>query len=117
MKYSMQAGMTESDCRLISRFQGSLRELEPVEIRLVDDKAHEKLWNRVVRDYHYLGHEKIPGRRLKYILYAGERVIGAMGWKSGSLKLEARDCFIGWSVEQRQQHLDHVVNNNRFLIF
>lgn len=117
MKYSMQAGMTESDCKLIGKFEGSIRELGPVEIRLVDDKAHETLWNRVVSAYHYLGHERIPGRRLKYILYAGDRVIGAIGWKSGSLKLEARDCFIGWSVEQRQQHLDHVVNNNRFLIF
>jgi len=32
------------------------------------------------------------------------------------LKLECRDCFIGWSSEQRKRFLAHVLNNDRFLI-
>jgi len=32
------------------------------------------------------------------------------------LKLESRDCFIGWSSDQRRQYLAHILNNDRFLI-
>lgn len=37
----------------------------------------------------------IIGKRLKYLAFSGERVVAALGWKSASLKLEYRDCFIG----------------------
>jgi SRSO17 transposase len=32
------------------------------------------------------------------------------------LKLESRDCYIGWSAQQRKQYLAHIINNDRFLI-
>jgi hypothetical protein len=32
------------------------------------------------------------------------------------LKLGSRDCFIGWTVQQRKQYLSHILNNDRFLI-
>jgi len=76
----------------------------------------EGLWNTLVREYHYLGHRKIAGKRIKYLGFAGCRPIAALSWKSGSLRLEARDCFIGWSDEQRGEYVKHVLNNNRFLI-
>jgi hypothetical protein len=49
-------------------------------------------------------------------VYAGEEPIGALGWKSGSLKLRARDCFVGWDARQREQYLAHVINNYRFVL-
>ena len=49
-------------------------------------------------------------------MYAGEEPIGALGWKGGSLKLRARDCFVGWDEGQRRQYLDHVINNYRFVL-
>jgi SRSO17 transposase len=49
-------------------------------------------------------------------MYARDRPIAAMGWQSGALKLQARDCFIGWTDEQRGRYLAHVINNDRFVI-
>jgi SRSO17 transposase len=32
------------------------------------------------------------------------------------LRLRARDCFAGWDAQQRQEYLDHVINNYRFVL-
>lgn len=98
------------------RIECKLTDLKPVEIRLVEGEDEEAFWERFVGEHHYLGYRKYYGRRLRYLIYGRGRLLGAIGWKSGSLKLESRDCFIGWTVEQRRQYLAHVLNNDRFLI-
>jgi SRSO17 transposase len=95
----------------------SLAELGSVHLKLVSDTNLESLWDYLVSENHYLGHKRFIGRRLKYLVFTGERPIAAIGWRSASLKLEARDYYIGWSKEQRKNYLKHIVNNNRFLIF
>lgn len=94
----------------------SLAELPPVTIKLVADPQSWQRWKAVVERYHYLGVRKPTGRRLQYLVYAGEEPIGALGWKGGSLKLRARDCFVGWNAQQREEHLGHVINNYRFVL-
>lgn len=94
----------------------SLAELPPITIELVADPQSWQRWKGIVQRYHYLGVRKPTGRRLQYLVYAGEQPIGALGWKGGSLKLRARDCFVGWNAGQREQHLDHVINNYRFVL-
>jgi hypothetical protein len=39
-----------------------------------------------------------------------------LSFRAASLKLKPRDCFIGWSPEQKSQYLHKLANNNRFLI-
>ena len=94
----------------------SLSDLGQVRLEMVSGSSSELLWNILVRAYHYLGHQRMFGRRLKYLAFADSRLVAALGWKTASIRLEARDCFIGWSDEQRKKYLKHVVNNNRFLI-
>ena len=94
----------------------SLMDLGEVRLEMVSGNSLESLWNTLVREYHYLGHQRIFGRRLKYLAFVEMRPIAALSWKTASIRLEARDCFIGWSEEQRKKYLKHVVNNNRFLI-
>ncbi|MHA1962704.1 MAG: IS701 family transposase [Candidatus Thorarchaeota archaeon] len=94
----------------------SLSDLREIRLKMVSGSSSEFLWNTLVREYHYLGHQRMFGRRLKYLAFADSRPIAALGWKTASIRLEARDCFIGWSDEQRKKYLKHVVNNNRFLI-
>ena len=94
----------------------SLKELGEIRFTLVSGGPREAVWNKLVREHHYLGHQRMFGRRLKYLAYAQERPIGAFGFKSASIRLEARDCFIGWSEQQRKKYLKHIVNNSRFLI-
>ncbi len=94
----------------------SLSDLGEVRLEMVSGCSSELLWNVLVREYHYLGHKRMFGRRLKYLAFTDNRPIAALGWKTASIHLEARECFIGWSEEQRKKYLKHVLNNNRFLI-
>ena len=99
-----------------SRLECSLAELAPVTIELVEDPQSWLRWKQVVGRYHYLGVKQPTGRRLHYLVYSGQDPIGALGWKGGSLKLRARDCFVGWDTGQRRAYLDHVINNYRFVL-
>ena len=94
----------------------SLADVGEIDLQIVSGTSMEPLWNHLVREYHYLGHQRMIGQRLKYLACANGRPIAALGWKAASLRLEARDCYIGWTGEQRKKYLKHVVNNNRFLI-
>jgi SRSO17 transposase len=95
-----------------------LHELLPLYFVLVSGRSEETTWNQVIDAYHYLGYKKIPGKRLKYLVYTNQtRPVAAIGWKSGSRYLEVRDRFIGWSPECREKSLDHIATNIRFLIF
>ena len=78
----------------------SLADLGQLRLEMVSGSSLELLWNILVRTYHYLGHQRMFGRRLKYLAFAESRPIAALGWKTASIRLEARDCFIGWSEEQ-----------------
>ncbi len=98
------------------RIECALSDLQPVEIQLVDGEAEYTVWEQLVSRHHYLGYRRYRGRRLRYLISAGDWMLGAIGWKSGSLKLESRDCFVGWTWQQRKQYLAHVLNNDRFLI-
>lgn len=94
----------------------SLAELAPIRIALVQDRLSWIRWKDLVGRYHYLGVKYPTGPRLHYLVYGATEPIGALGWKGGSLKLRARDCFVGWDVQQREQYLDHVINNYRFVL-
>jgi len=83
---------------------------------MVRNTSLEPLWDKLVRQYHYLGHRKMPGAQLKYLAFSNDFPVAALSFRSASLKLKPRDCFIGWSKEQREEHLLKLANNNRFLI-
>jgi hypothetical protein len=56
------------------------------------------------------------GQRIKYlVLYQGAPV-AALSFNRASLRVGARDEYIGWNTEEKQQGLHRIVNNNRFLI-
>lgn len=99
------------------RVECSLAEVSPVRLERVVDRRGWRLWKEVVDTYHYLGVKRPTGRRLHYLVWSARgEPIGAVGWKGGSLKLGARDRFMGWDTQQRQAYLDHVLNNYRFVL-
>ena len=95
---------------------GDLKDFEPVAVQLVSGSNWEPLWDELVRNYHYLGYQKLLGHRLKYLAFMNERPVAALSWSAPALKLAARDWFIGWSVEQRKRHLKQIAGNSRFLV-
>ena len=99
-----------------SPIEGNVKDIRPIKIQMVRKTSLEPLWNELVSQYHYLGHRKMPGASLKYLAFSNDVPIAALSFRSASLGLKPRDCFIGWSKEQRRQHLLKLANNNRFLI-
>jgi hypothetical protein len=97
-------------------WQCSLSEIGVLELKMVWQTPWEGLWDHLIRQYHYLGYTRMAGARLKYLAFAQGRPIAALGWCSAAFKVQARDCFIGWTAIQRRVHLKQVANNNRFLI-
>ena len=103
-----QIDKTEMDCEL--------KELKSVEIKLVEDEESDEMWKYLVNQHHYLGHKKIIGRQIKYLIYSNDRIMGAIGWKNAYRKIESRDKYIGWTYNERESNLGLIINNNRFLI-
>jgi hypothetical protein len=91
--------------------------LPPVTVEVVSQTAWESSWDHLVRRHHYLGYQRLLGRRLKYLAFIGEQPVAALSFSAPVLRLGVRDQYIGWSVEQRERFLDRIVGNSRFVIF
>jgi hypothetical protein len=66
--------------------------------------------------YHYLGFVKPAGESLCYAATLGEELVALLVWGGATPFNKARDQYIGWSKEARQQRLPLLVNNSRFLV-
>ena len=88
----------------------------PVGLIKVDETKWEALWDRLVREHHYLGYDSVIGSRVKYLVALGDRVVGAISFCSAAYKLGLRDKYVGWDEATRLAMLPRLVNNNRFLI-
>jgi hypothetical protein len=95
--------------------EAAVHELEDLRLEVVQRSA-SALWNEYIDRYHYLGYKPLPGAQLRYFAYAGERLVGLLGFGAAAWKSGPRDEWIGWSREQRHRNLHGIVNNARFLI-
>ena len=100
----------------IEPIRGTLASFLPVALELVSGSSLEPLWDNLVKQYHYLGYQRLLGHRLKYLAFIKDRPVAAFSWSAAALKLRVRDRFIGWSEQQRKTYLNRIVNNSRFLI-
>jgi hypothetical protein len=82
-------------------------------LRLVPapDRRAFALWRELIARYHYRDYTPLTGARLHYLLYDGERLLGAIGFGASAWALAPRDRFIGWTRDERERHLPLVVNN------
>lgn len=90
--------------------------LTPLQFCPVVTRAHSRLWNEYIHRYHYLGYKTLPGAQLRYFVTSGETILALLGFGASAWQAAPRDAYIGWSHDQRKQHLHRVVNNARFLI-
>lgn len=94
----------------------SLNDLNPVKTIQVRKTSFEKQFNGLVSEHHYLGYTQPVGEHLKYIAFSGDRPLACLAWGSAPWYINARDKFIGWSKESRENNLHLIANNLRFLI-
>lgn len=94
----------------------SLKDLGPLQFRLVRRTPEEPLFNSLIEHHHYLRYTHPVGEQLKYILFAGERPVACLAWSSAARHLGPRDRFIGWSQEARRRNIRFLAYNSRFLV-
>ena len=95
--------------------EAAVHELTGLRLAVVE-RTGSALWNEYIDRYHYLGYKPLPGAQLRYFAYAGERLVGLLGFGAAAWKSGPRDEWIGWSRTQRHRNLGGVINNARFLI-
>jgi len=97
--------------------EASLSNLGKIELQVVEKSTEKRFWNYLIDKYHYLGYRRIIGNQAKYLIYSEKRLLlGSIGFADAVLKLNLRDRWIGWSIEERERHLHLLINNVRFLI-
>jgi hypothetical protein len=96
--------------------QCTLAELGAVRVRLLSD-VEQTHCNASLASFHPLGYFKPFGYYARYRIEAGKLVLGYLLLSGAAKKIQSRDCWIGWTDQQRRHNLPWVVNNNRFLIF
>lgn len=94
----------------------SLKDLGPLEFRLVRRTAEEQLFNGLIEHHHYLGYTQPVGEHLKYMIYAFQRPIACLAWSSAPRHVAPRDRFIGWGREARHRNIHFIAYNTRYLI-
>jgi len=97
--------------------EGSLKEFEPITLRIAQTSEERIRWRSYVEKYHRLGDRKVFGAQLQYYITSGEKELGCLQFSAASWALEAREKWIGWSLEDRKKRLNLIVNISRSLIF
>ena len=96
---------------------GELSAVGSVWLELIDSRQRGQLWKEYVERYHYLGYRQPFGCFLRYFIASGAGLVGCVLLAGAAKALAARDQWIGWDRQRRQQNLPWVVNNTRLLIF
>jgi len=99
-----------------SELTGSVEQINPIEVQLVQSRAQRRLFRDLVSRYHYLGYARAFGARLRYFCHGGGQVLGCLQFSSPAWRIKPRDQWIGWDDATRERLLQHVVNNSRFLV-
>jgi len=96
--------------------EGSLSNLGQIRLEMVTSSTEKRFWNYLIDKYHYLGYRRVIGSQVKYLIYSQGELLGCIGFADAVLKLNLRDKWIGWSIEERERNLYLIINNVRFLI-
>lgn len=114
----MAAGRAPRQVWDTAAITGTLRQLGPLTVREISgDAVERRRFAAALAEFHYLGYRGTVGENTQYtITDETGRLLACMLFGAPAWKCHARDEFIGWSSAQRQQRLDCIVNNTRFLI-
>jgi len=87
-----------------------------IEIVQVRSTPHERLYDSLIEQYHYLGYVYPVGEYLKYIFFIKDRPLGCICFSSTVRHIKCRDEYIGWTKLQREANLHLTAYNTRFLL-
>jgi hypothetical protein len=96
-----------------------LKEFQPVELIRIEspETPESRLWNDLMDRYHYLGAGPLCGSQIRYLIRSQKQGwLGGLAFSAAAWRVQARDAWIGWGPEAREQKLNQLVDNSRFLI-
>jgi len=100
----------------ITPITGHLKDILPVSIEIVDKEGAPEFASMLAQ-YHYLGFDRTVGRNMKYMVRDKEgRPVALLLYGAAAWKCKGRDDHIGWDPMRRQDNLQLIANNTRFLI-
>jgi hypothetical protein len=95
---------------------GRLKDMMPLAIEIVGKEGTPEFIS-MLSQYHYLSFDRTVGRNMKYMVREkGGRPVALLLYGSAAWKCMGRDSHIGWSPKMRQENLQLITNNTRFLI-
>ncbi len=96
----------------------TLKNLTPLSVQIPTPNSYEEnCVGYYLNRYHYLGFNKTVGENIKYLVRDryGQNIacllFGSAAWKTAP-----RDSFIGWNRKTREENINSLTNNTRFLI-
>ena len=93
-----------------------VRQIEDLEIVLVQSSEDRAVWNTLMHHEHPLGAKIFAGAQLRYLIKSAHGYLGAVGFSAAALYLKPRDMWMAWDHQKRGRQLHRVVNLSRFLI-
>ena len=95
---------------------GHLNDILPLSVEIVGTKGAPEFASMLAQ-YHYLGFDRTIGRNMKYMARdKNGRPVALLLYGSAAWKCKGRDDHIGWNPGQRENNLQLITNNTRFLI-
>ena len=86
-----------------------------IELVEVIDKEQKRIYRETINEYHkYKNWKDYPGRRIGWIVYEDDIIVGVLGIASSPMNLGQRDKYIGWSRPAKMLHLNNIASNYRF---
>lgn len=98
---------------------GTLQDLGPLDLEVVEGQKNQLQWREWVDRYHYLGSTVPFGASLRYFVRLKReenRRLGCIQLSSPAWQMAPRDRWIGWDAATRVQNLQRIVQNSRFLL-
>ncbi len=93
---------------------GELGQVRDLELVVVEDAHHRRLWNELMAREHPRGAAPLVGCQLRYLIGAAHGWLGGLGFGAAALRLAERERWIGWDDEQRR--VSTVIQNSPVVV-
>lgn len=102
----------------LKQIEQSLKSLIPLSMHIPAPNSYEaNCVGYYLSRHHYLGFNRTVGENIKYLIRDKfGQDIAALLFGSAAWKTASRDAFIGWDRETREENINFITNNTRFLI-
>jgi hypothetical protein len=98
---------------------GRVEDFTPLVVERVETRRQREFFKELLARYHYLGYAMPFGARIQYLVSVSRprrEVVGCLQFSSPAWRMKARDQWIGWDDKRREEGLQRVINNSRFLV-